>query len=268
METLRKRLVGTLNDKKKYGYEGGKKIMSGFSMPAVAPFYEAPPYIYKENRSINIVFKTTSETIQALVPAPLVPNPDSVLFIYFAKFNVVAPQEYHYLEMGICVPASYSDTAGQYAVYLYLDKAGAIVPGREIYGWPKKDAEIYFTEDQDCIAVQVVREGVVLAEAKLQLLEKIEPIPQQPSTPWYNLKLIPSVKKNAPPDVMQLTSMMIESEMKEMYTGSATLKLGSSVSDPLGDIPILAVLEGRFTVDDCILGYGDVICDYLIEKDE
>ena len=240
-------------------------MMTGYSMPGVAPLYDAPPYSYQGNRSINILFKTTPETLQALVPAPLVPNPDSVLFIYFAQFNVVTPTRFHYLEMGIGVPASFSDTAGQYAVYLYLDKAGAIVPGREIYGWPKKDAEISLIEVKDGITAQVVREGVMLADAKLHLLEKVDPIPQQPSAPWFNLKLIPSVKKNAPPDIMQLTSTVIESEMKEMYTGSATLKLGSSVSDPLGDIPILAVLEGRFTIDDITLGYGDVIYDYLTE---
>jgi acetoacetate decarboxylase len=243
-------------------------MKSGYSMPGVAPLYDAPPYIYQGNRSINVLFKTTPETLQALVPAPLVPNPDSVLFIYFAQFNVVVPKQYRYLEMGIGVPASFTDHAGQYAVYLYLDKTGAIVPGREIYGWPKKDAEISFTEEQNGIAAQVVRDNVVLAEATLHHLEKVDPIPQQPSTPWFNLKLIPSVKKNAPPDVMQLTSTLIESEMQEMYTGSATLKLGSSGSDPLGDIPILAVLEGRFTVDDVTLGYGDVIYDYLAEMDK
>ena len=237
-------------------------------MPGVAPLYEAPPYIYQGNRSINIVFKTTPETLQALVPAPLVPNPDSVLFIYFGQLNVVTPIRYRYLEMGIGVPVSFSDNAGQYAVYLYLDKAGAIVPGREIYGWPKKDAEISFTEEKDGIAAQVVRDGVVLAEATLHLMEKVEPIPQQPAEPWFNQKLIPSVKKNTPPEVMQLTSTVIESEMQEINTGSATLKLGSSVSDPLGDIPILTVLEGRFTVDDITLGYGDVIYDYLIESEQ
>ncbi len=177
----------------------------------------------------------------------------------------MAPKRFRYLEMGIAVPASFSDIAGQYAVYLYLNNAGAIVPGREIYGWPKKDAGISFTEAKDGVAAQVVREGIVLADAALHLLEKVDPIPQQPSAPWFNLKLIPSVKKNAPPDVMQLTSTLIESEMKDMHTGSATLKLGCSVSDPLGDIPILAILEGRFTVDDITLGYGDVIYDYLIE---
>jgi acetoacetate decarboxylase len=243
-------------------------MMSGYSMPGVAPLYDAPPYIYQRNRSINILFKTTPETLHALVPAPLVPNPDSVLFIYFAQLNVVAPTRLRYLEMGIGVPASFSDTAGQYAVYLYLDKAGAIVPGREIYGWPKKDAEISFTEDKEGITAQVVREGVVLADAGLHLLEKVDPIHQRSSAPWFNLKLIPSVKVNAPPDVMQLTSTLIDTEMKELYTGSATLKLGFSVSDPLGEIPILEILEGRYTVDDMILGYGDVIYDYLTEIDK
>jgi acetoacetate decarboxylase len=237
-------------------------------MPDAAPLYEAPPYIYQGNRTINILFKTTPETLQALVPAPLVPNPDSVLFIYFGHFNVVTPTRFRYLEMGIGVPTSFSNMAGQYAVYLYLDKAGAIVPGREIYGFPKKDAEIVFTEEKDGITAQVVRDGVVLADTTLNHLERIDPIPPQPGAPWFNLKLIPSVKQNAPPEVMQLTATVVESEMKEMYTGSATLKLSSSLSDPLGDIPILAVLEGRFTVDDITLGYGDVIFDYLAEKDK
>jgi acetoacetate decarboxylase len=240
----------------------------GFSIPAVAPLYEAPPYIYQGNRSINILFKTSPETLKALVPAPLVPNPDCVLFIYFTQFNVVTPIRFRYLEMGIGVPVTFSDTAGQYAVYVYLDQAGAIVPGREIYGWPKKDAAVYFIEEKDSTSARVVRDGVVLAEATLQLREKVDPIPQQPDAPWINLKLIPSVKKNALPDVMQLTSTVIESKMKEMYTGFATLKLGSLVSDPLGNIPILAVLEGRFTVDDITLGYGDVIYDFLSESEQ
>jgi acetoacetate decarboxylase len=214
------------------------------------------------------LFKTTPETLQALVPPPLIPNPDSLLFIYFAQLNVVSPSRFCYLEVGIGVPASFSDAAGQYAVYLYLDKAGAIVPGREIYGWPKKDAEISFTEDKDGIAAQVIRDGILIANATLSLLQKVDQIHEQPRAPWFNLKQIPSIKKNAPPDVKQLTSTMIESEMKELYTGSATLKLGSSASDPLGDIPILAVLEGRFTVDDITLGYGDVIYDYLVEIDK
>jgi len=243
-------------------------VENTFSMPRAAPLYGAPPYLYRGNRSINILFKTTPETLRGLVPTPLVSNPDSLLFIYIAQFNVVAPQLFSYREAGIGVPVSFSDTAGQYAVYLYLDKVGAIVAGREIYGWPKKDAEISFTEENERISARVVREGVMLIDATVHRSERIDPIPKQPTAPWFNLKLIPSVKKNAPPDVMQLTSTLIESETKELYTGSATLKLGSLVSDPLGDIPIVEILEGRYMIDNFSLGYGDVIYDYLAESEQ
>lgn len=245
---------------------GKPAIGNAFSMPRGAPLYTAPPYHTHGNRSISILFQTTPDILQELVPAPLVSNPGSLLFVYFAQFNVVAPQKFTYQEAGIGVPVSFVDTPGQYAVYLYLDHAGAIIVGREIYGWPKKDAKISFTENNKVISAQVDREGVRLIDATVHRSERIDPLPKQPNLPWFNLKLIPSVKKNAPPDVMQLTSMQIETELIEAQTGSATLKFGSSVLDPLGNIPIVRILEGRYTVDDGILGYGDVIYDYLAES--
>jgi acetoacetate decarboxylase len=241
-------------------------IKNTYSTPRSASLYAAPPYLYQDNRSISIIFKTTPETLSELVPAPLLPNPDALVFIYIAEFKMVAPQLFNYMEMGIGVPASFSDTAGQFAVYLYLDKAGAIVAGREIYGWPKKDAEISFTEDNEIISAQVVRGGVKLVDTKMHQLQQIDPIPKQSTDRWFNLKLIPAVKKNALPDVMQLTSTLVESETKELYTGSATLKFGSSISDPLGDIPIVKILKSSYTIDDTTLGYGDVIYDYLTES--
>jgi acetoacetate decarboxylase len=242
-------------------------VENTFSMPRAAPLYLAPPYHYRGNRSINILFKTTPETLRELVPPPLVSNPDSLLFIYIAQFNVVAPQPFTYMEAGIGVPVQFSDTTGQYALYLYLDKTAAIAAGREIYGWPKVDAQISITERNEGISAQVIREGVMLVDATVHRLKRIDPIPEQPATPWYNLKLIPSVKKNAPPDVMQLTSTLMDSEIKELHKGSATLKLYSSALDPLGSIPIVDILEGSYSVDDFTLGYGDVIYDYLTKSE-
>ena len=234
-------------------------------MPRSAPLYPSPPYLYQGNRQISVTFRTTLQALQGLIPPPLVPNPQSRLFIYVAQFHVVAPFALNYMEAGIGVPASLSDTAGQYAVYLYLDKATAIVPGREIYGWPKKDAEISITDETEDVSAKVVRDGVMLIEATVKRSVRVDPIPKQPSAPWFNLKLIPSVKKDAPPDVMQLTSTLTGGETKELYTGSAALKFGSSAADPLGDIPIVEILGGSYSISDLTLGYGDVIYDYLGE---
>ena len=149
----------------------------GYSMPGTAPLYMAPPYLYRGNRSINNLFKTTPETLRALVPVPLASNPDSLIFIYIGQFNAVAPMHLSYMEAGIGVPVTFSDTAGQYAVYLYVNRASAIVAGREIYGWPKKDAEISFSEENGEIVAQVVREGVTLVDARLHRSERIDRIP-------------------------------------------------------------------------------------------
>jgi acetoacetate decarboxylase len=242
-------------------------IDSSFSMPRVAPLYTAPPFQYQGNRMINIMFRTTPEILRSLVPPPLVANPASLIFIYVAQFNIVLPSPFKYKEAGIGVPVSFSGMEGQYAVYLFLEDAGAIAAGREIYGFPKKDSQISFLEEKEAVTAQVVRAGVTLIDATVYHLERSDSAPQQTAELWFNLKVIPSVKKDALPDVMQLTSTLVPGENKELYSGAAGLKFGSSLLDPLGDIPIVEILQGTYSIGDFTLGYGEVVYDYLAKTE-
>jgi acetoacetate decarboxylase len=242
-------------------------VQSGFSMPRSAPFYGPPPYVYEGNRIVNVLLRTTPETLQALVPSPMTPNDDGLLFVYVGQLNIVSPGKLSYQEAGVGVPVSLGDNSGQYAVVLYLDSVGGIVAGREIYGFPKKDAKFTFTEAEERVTVKVTRGGMVLVNATVALSERVDPVPQQPASPWFNLKLVPSVRRDAPPDLMQLTSTLAEGETQELYTGPTTLSFGSSVSDPLGDIPILEIVRGEFTIGGFTLGFGDVVYDYLAEDE-
>jgi acetoacetate decarboxylase len=185
------------------------------------------------------------------------------MFVYIGRLNIETTPLYSYLELGIGVPVFYSETQGNYAVYLYLDKIPPIVGGREIWGWPKKEADITFLEEQNKISAKVVRDGNTLVNISLNLTEQVDPIPSQPSLPWINLKLIPSVKKGVPPDVKQLTSALVNSETKEMHAGKATLEFGSTPLDPLGKIKIVEIMSGVFTISDFVLDYGEVLYDYL-----
>jgi acetoacetate decarboxylase len=239
---------------------------NSFVSPQFAPFYQLPPKRFQNCRVMSVLFRTTPETLQALVPAPLAPNPSSLMFIYIGYMNVVTPLPYDYLEAGIGVPVLFRDTPGNYYVCLYLDKASAISAGREIYGFPKKEAEITFTEEKEGFTARVVQQGVTLIDASFQRTELVDPIPKEKPTPTFNLKLIPSVKKGAPPDVMQITSLLFEDpETKELQKGTATLKLSSSSTDPLGDISVVEILDSDYSVGDFTLGFGDVIYDYLHE---
>lgn len=247
--------------------------ISGYSMPLTGPMFGAPPIRFTDTKLVSITFKTTPETLQKLVPKPLVPNPDSIMYVYIARFN---PQDYtsgefvyktssatSYLEVAFGVPVVFENQPGRYMVYMYLDKAVPLVFGREMWGYPKKDAEITMIEEGEKITVQAERRGTMLIRAAFQRTEKIDPIPNRPPTVTYNLKFIPSVKKNAPPDVMQLTSNTTDYRVRELYKGNATLELGTSSIDPLGKIPILQIVRAEYMVMDGALDYGDVVYDYL-----
>jgi acetoacetate decarboxylase len=236
-----------------------------YSMPNAASLYPPPPYYYKDNIGINIAFRTAPEVLQAFVPSPLIPNPGNLAFLYVGDFNVDKPVRLKYREAGIGVPVLLNGKPGGYFVYLYLDRAQAIVPGREIWGWPKKDAEIQFLADGTRFQASVTREGVEIISASVDATEPVLPIPAPVEMPSFNLKIIPSVQRNHPPDVLQLTSATGTSARKALFRGDATLSLASSPNDPLGDIPVLEIVSAEQYVEDMSLDCGEVLVDYLAE---
>jgi acetoacetate decarboxylase len=238
----------------------------GYSMPSAAPLFPEPPFVCKDNKVIRIVFRTSAEILRELVPEPLLPNPDQLAFIYIDDIHIVAPVKINYLEVGIGIPALFDGALGYYFAFLYLDSPLAIITGREIWGWPKKEAEITFTEKDKLFKASVRREGVSLVQASVNTTEQVVPIPSQPDSPAFNLKLIPSVKRNHPPEVLQLTSTITTSEKKVFFRGDAKLSFTSSGTDPLGRIPILEILSGEQYIEDMTLDCGDVLYDYLSEN--
>jgi acetoacetate decarboxylase len=238
----------------------------GYCMPSVSPAYPPPPYEYKDSNGINIVFKTTPDILHELLPPPLTPNPHDLAFFYASEFNVVSPITVRYKEAGIGIPALFAGRPANYFVYLYLDLTAGIVSGREIWGWPKKDAEISYLSDGRLYRASVKRGGIEIIRASVNASQAISPIPPQDDFPSLNLKIIPSVITNHPPDVLQLTSAGISSVRKELFRGEAKLEFASSASDLLGNIPVLAVVSGEQSIDDMRLDCGEVLVDYLKEE--
>ncbi|MBN2046171.1 MAG: acetoacetate decarboxylase family protein [Anaerolineales bacterium] len=233
------------------------------SMPNAAPYYPPPPFHFKDNIGFNIIFRTAPEVLQAWVPAPLIPNSANYAFVYVGAFHVDSPAKMRYQEAGIGVPVQLNGKPGNFFVYLYLDQALAIVAGREIWGWPKKDAEIQFAAQGRQFQASVRREGVEIINASVHATDPVLPVPDPVDVPSYNLKIIPSVQRNHPPDVLQLTSAGGTSKRKILFRGAATLGFASSPNDPLGEIPILEIVSAEQYVEDMSLDYGEVVVDYL-----
>jgi acetoacetate decarboxylase len=171
-----------------------------------------------------------------------------------------------YKEVGIIVPVKHGETSGVFFVALYLDTTAGVVTGREIWGFPKKDADITFTEEGGSVSTVVSRFGFPLIKATMRRQTRVQAIPEAPPSALFNLKVIPSVKRGAPPDVLQLTSLPSIQRTAELYEGPATLEFGGSPFDPLDQIPILGVVGARFEVGSMELDYGDVVFDYLAQS--
>ena len=248
--------------------------LKGFSMPLTAPLYGAPPLKYFDSKIVTVVFKTSPEVLRKLVPQPLIPNPDNLMFAYTSSLNV---QDYqsggfsfpggNYFEIVIGIPVGFNMTKGNYCVVMYLDKGPTGVPiGREIWGYPKKFANITFDEGEGKVSSRVARFGTTIMKLNFERTQKVEPVPPRPPTPTFNLKLIPSVRKDAPPDVMQLTSTVSELKRKEMWRGKGSLEFGSLSADPLGDIPVLQIIAAQYEVAEGSLPFGEVVHDYLAKE--
>ena len=242
-----------------------------YSMPSLFPLYVAPPFPFHDNRILVITFTAAPEILRQLVPEPLLPNPANLAFIYIGDLGFDNPPfgRFGYLEAGIGVPAFFpkTKTLGNYAVCLYLNKTLPAVPGREIWGWPKKDAELTFTEKDGEIRGQVERFGTVLVKVRGKLQKKLEPGSQPPQMPWFLQKIIPAARRGAPPDVWQLVSQVnIDNVTKELWNCTAELEFASGPQDPLGKIKILNIVSAQFSVGDFTMTYGEVLHNYLVKE--
>lgn len=238
---------------------------TAFSLPAAAPHYAPPPYRYRRCELTVVPFVASPGVTRRLVPEPLEPNPDDLM--------LVAVGDMHNDTLGstkeafVVVPVSDGATTGNFTVFLYLESDACITSGREIWGWPKKQAQIETRDSGDRHEAVVRRAGRELIRISVDAGGDVRPEDLGLSPVWFNLKVIPSVIEDAPPEVMQITATTFRDlAVTSARGGAARLSLGGGGEDPLADlIPVREVLPGARIELDFDLVYGEVVHDYLAE---
>src|SRR5262245_22863743 len=161
------------------------------SIPTVAPYYPRPPFLYRDCPFLVVTFRTTTNAIRRLVPQPLEPNADDLMVLLIGRQHNDRLGPYGEAILG--APCTLGERTGNYAVALYLDKTVCIVPGREVWGWPKKDATFHLHADPTRASAATVRGGVEIIRTDVELAREAGPEDLALDPTWFNLKLIPSV---------------------------------------------------------------------------
>ena len=233
-----------------------------YSIPTMSPLFGPPPYEYRDSWALNVLFKTELKVLKELVPEPLIPNPDGIMFARIMRHFASGLGGYNEFLLG--APVIFEGRLVNYCIYLMLDNDIAIASGREIWGFPKKFGRMNLSEKDGVVLGTVERGGITVVKAAMEINALAKPEEAAGTLEYVNLKVIPSVKQGAPPDVQQLTSTTLGNfNYHRLYKGKATLEFGVSPGDSFHRIAITSVLGGMYTNFDFTLTYGDIIHDYL-----
>lgn len=233
-----------------------------YSLPRAASTYGPPPYAYRSCPQLIVVFRSSTEAIRSLVPEPLVPNPDDLAFLMIGTMRTDEFGDYN--ESIVAVPSALGDQIGNHVVFHHLDAEKPMVAGREIMGWPKRLAEIEWSEQGGRVTATASRDGHTLIRATAELSGLALPEDLTLSPTWLNLKVIPSVVDGAPPDVAQITATTLRDiGITEARRGSATLQFASTAADPVGRLEVHEVVGAVHAELSFDLPGGAVLHDYL-----
>lgn len=125
-----------------------------------------PEFLPSTTRQIRACYETDPEVAAAVLPPPLAPAPRPEVGVTISQVSIqMAPGLS--IDIGAAVfgvRTVHEGVAGTYMVTMPMSTEGAVVGGREIYGEPKKLAQIDFRWNGEEVGAAVTRNGVTYLE--------------------------------------------------------------------------------------------------------
>ena len=251
------------------------------SMPAASPSYPLGPYRFVNREYFIITYVSSPEAIRAALPEPLEPAPGNRVMYEFIRMPDSAGFG-DYTESGVVIPALFKGEQVNFTAQMYLDDEPPIAGGREIWGFPKKNANPKLNVVHDTLTGTLDYAGervalgtmgythrnlilsadVVSSHSGTQESVLPDEFAHKLAKTQINLKIIPDVDGKAA--IAQLVGYnLIDIKIKGAWSGPARLHLVPHVNAPVADLPVLSIEGGMHIIADLTLPFGRVLHDYL-----
>lgn len=241
------------------------EILQASSMPLASPSYPKGPYHFVGREYLIIHYESDPDTIRALLPEPLQPDGNHVMFEWMKMLDSSGFGSYQ--ESGIAIAATWNGEPCTYSTMMFLDDEAPTTGGREIWGFPKKIGlpELRVVHDTLTGTLNYSEREVALGTMGY----KYESLAQDHGETLramgklnVNLKFIPDV--DGSPKIAQLVGYRLQNiTLKGAWAGPARLHLVPHVNCRVADLPVRKILFGRHLIADLTLPYGEVLHDYL-----
>ena len=208
------------------------------------------PVLKSTVQQIVIDYKTDPEIAKAVVPQPLVVNPEGIVRVVLSNIVMHLPGGYD-MEIGagtFGVHANYKDTAGYYIITMPMTTEAAVIGGREIFGEPKKIADIPFTKEGNVISTSVTRMGMSYIEFKGEIGEELPA--QTIADKGFCYKVFPAINGQGLEFDPLLVQLNLTRKQKQRFKIDGELVLNESPLDPVADLPIREIVSMEYEIVD------------------
>jgi acetoacetate decarboxylase len=250
-----------------YLQPSGKMSTNLFNMPKVNGIqpYPEPPYYSKNREYFVINYETELELLKNVVPDPLEVTSNIV------RFEFIRMPAYglgDFTESGQVIPVSYNGEDGGYIHTMVLDGPTSTASGREIWGFPKRNANPRLYIDNTDALVGVLDYGSLrVAQGVMGLKQKkvsLETVHRAATQATFVLKAMPHV--DGTPRICELVKFYLKDVVvHEAWTGPVSLQLFEHALLPMATLPIKKVISAVHFVADVTVDYGEVVKDYLTD---
>ncbi len=243
------------------------------SMPISAPLYNFKhneKFLYPNAKFLMVSFSVAAESVKNLVPSPLkITNyPMIICFIASYEKSVLSSSpdaltswgSYNEAATLIEVKLKTDETRvkGWYCNSIFVDNDAAMAAGREIYGFPKKIAEISLLDDETRKIGIVKRHNIEIMKLEVEPQKTIDELPSGTVIKAITLKHFINPECNAI-ELSEFVATDLEFNPKIIEMGTASVEFKKSQRDLLYLLKPKTKPVGVFTISDGILPPGKVI---------
>jgi acetoacetate decarboxylase len=211
-------------------------------------------------KMMGVMFQTRPEIVTRLLPPPLEPAdmPGGLIFIaQYPKTNL-GPG---YREAALYLNCRYNDEQGTYCLSMPIDsEPNRMHNGRDIFGLPKKMANIHLERNGGRVHGWVQRQGVRFVEISIDLSGSLPEVP--PTGPSFTFKAMPRIDLAPGFDgPVFLCRQKTDVEMKSFEIGMPEVILKPSDADPWAEVEIEQALIGFYMESDNTMRPGEILAE-------
>jgi len=185
-------------------------------------------------RMMGVLFETRPEVTARLLPPPLEQSdaPGGLIFIADYPVTNLGPG---YKEGALFVRCKYQGESGSYCLSMPITSEARMHNGRDVFGFPKKMADIYLERTDKSVHGWVEREGTRFVEMEVTLTDTISELP--PMGPTFLFKAMPRIDLTPGFDgPVFLAAQRTEIVPRSVEIGTAELTLRPFEHDPWAEI--------------------------------